>query len=292
MEAKKKRPTREQMEKIRFQEQMKSEIEKKFQGVAKSWKEHVDRFAATKADIDSRYDNLLLQLDTIRSQVGAKLTVIKKENAALKKRIDQQRLMKERLQNKAETNHIEVSAEIDLELKLQQRAAELQVQRGESRRRLEQQLEKKIRLKKAYLRNINQYKKLKAAEEERQNKRRALRKKAMLEQKKKEMEEEAIRAKAKEDDPMNRYRALLAAAGHISVNDQGSKPETPTTFFQGPLIEPSAPRPDQIVIDNPQYDEGIWLENNIRTLLSTGNYTDDDPVIRGLRAQLCKLRCE
>ena len=290
MEAKKKRPTLEQMEKIRFQEQMKQEIEQKFRDIAKNWKGHVDRFAATKQDIDTQYDKLLMQLDTIRGQVGAKLTVIKKENAALKKRIDQLRLTKERLQNKAETNHIEVSAEIDLELKLQQRAAELQVQRGESRRRLEQQLEKKIRLKKAYLRNINQYKKLKQSEEDRQNKRKALRKRAILEQKKKEMEEEA--AKAKEEDPMNRYRALLAAAGHISVNDQGTKQETPTTFFQGPLVEPSAPRPDQIVIDNPQYDEGIWLENNIRTLLSTGNYTDDDPVIRGLRAQLCKLRCE
>ena len=36
------------MEKIRFQEQMKQEIEQKFRDIAKNWKGHVDRFAATK----------------------------------------------------------------------------------------------------------------------------------------------------------------------------------------------------------------------------------------------------
>jgi hypothetical protein len=43
-------------------------------------------------------------------------------------------------------------------------------------------------------------------------------------------------------------------------------------------------------VESPKFEEGIWLENNIRTLLSTGNYTEDDPVIRGLRAQLQRIR--
>jgi hypothetical protein len=57
------------------------------------------------------------------------------------------------------------------------------------------------------------------------------------------------------------------------------------------VVGSESPKPDQILIDNPQFDEGIWLQNNIRTLLSTGNYTEDDPVIRSLKAQLRRMRC-
>lgn len=287
----KKKPSKLQLEKVRFRQALCDEMQEKIKQISNNWQEQVTNFTKTKEAIDNRYVSLTLQLDSIYGQVSSKLATVRRQNAALKDKIELQKALKGRLQKRAETDHLEISAEIDMELKLQQRAADLHMQLGESKRRLERQLEKKIQLKKAYLRVINEYKRLKAVEEEREAKRAAQRKKAALLHKKKQMEEEEARRKAEESNPMNRYRALLAAAGHLDYNNKGSTAQNPTTFYQGPMMVPqTAPKEDQIVVDSPQYDEGVWLENNIRTLLSTGNYTDDDPVIRGLRAQLCHLR--
>jgi hypothetical protein len=215
----------------------------------------------------------------------------KQKNTSLAEQIAQQKNRKTKLQNRIETTSLEISAEIDLELKLQQRAAELQVQLGESKRRLERQSEKKIKLKKAYIRLINQYKKLKEDEEAREYRRRALEKKSALEKQRKEREEEEKRAKEAENDPRNKYRALLAAAGHIDGEDPvGGHPDR-VMFYEGPTEGGPGvvATGQQIIVDAPKYEECIWLENNIRTLLSTGNYTEDDAVIRGLRAQLSRI---
>jgi hypothetical protein len=285
----KSRSSQLQLAKLNFQKEMKRQSEVRLQKVGLLWRAQLTSVAETKSEIDSRYDSIIARLESIFGTVSVKLATTKQECITLRENIDCQKSVKTRLQDRTEANHLEISAEIDLELKLQQHAAELQVHLGDARRRLDRQLEKKARLKKSYIRAINHYKKLKLEDEDRSNRERALQRKAFLLKRKKELEEEQQKAREEQNDPRNKYRALLAAAGHIDPLYQ--KPTESLTFYQGPLIQTeAAPTPDQIVVDSPQYDEGIWLENNIRTLLSTGNYADDDPVIRSLRSQLYKIR--
>jgi hypothetical protein len=280
-----------QLAKLNFQKETKNSLESKKARIASLWRTQLDNVARIKDEIDSRYDAIMTHLDASLGTLSNKLATARNEVIALRANVDRQKQIKARLQIKTDENQLEISAEIDLELKLQQHAADLQVQLGDSRRRLERQLEKKAQLKKSYIRLIAQYKKLKAEEEDREHHDKALHKRAALLKRKQELEEEQRRAKESENDPRNKYKALLAAAGHIDACGAEAKPADSLTFYQGPLMQTDAPpRPDQILVDSPQYDEGIWLENNIRTLLSTGNYTDDDPVIRSLRAQLHQMR--
>jgi chromosome segregation ATPase len=283
-------PTRLQLEKLRFHNSIVEEFEARIQKLNCTWRDHVSSFERTRESIDDRYDALILQLETIHAALSNKLLLTKQKNGSLIDQIEQQKNRKTKLQNRAETTNLEVSAEIDLELKLQQRSAELHVQLGESQRRLERQLEKKVKLKKAYIRVINQYKKLKEDQEMREYRRHAFEKKAALERQRKEREEAERKAKEAEKDPRNLYRALLAAAGHIDGEDPMEMRPDRVTFYQGPTIPDVAKPEQQILVDPPKYEECVWLENNIRTLLSTGNYTEDGPVIRGLQAQLARIK--
>jgi hypothetical protein len=276
--------------KIQFHQEHVQGFEESVREIGQKWRDHLARFAQTTDEVNDRYDSLILQLETTYSSVSSALSSAKQTNRSLSEERDQQKSLKTKLQNRNETTQLEIGAEIDLELRLQQRVAELHLQLGESQRRLECQVEKKVRLKKAYIRAINQYKRLKAEEELRENRRRAFEKRALLERKKKEREEEERRAREAGNDPRNKYMALLAAAGHIDGDPLTTKPDQ-ITFYQGAVLPgDAASRGEQIIVDSPKLEEGIWLENNIRTLLSTGNYTDDDPVIRGLWAQLQRIR--
>jgi hypothetical protein len=274
-----------QREKLAFRGEMLHEIEAKKQQISAAWREHTTQIESVREQIDGRYDALICQLEAQYAAVSRHLLLFRQRNTSLASQIEETRSLKTKLQNQSETTNLEISAEIDLELKLQQRASELQVQLGDSRRRLGSQLEKKVKLKKAYLRVINQYKKLKDDDELRECRRKALVKKALLEQQRKEREEEEQRAKEAANDPRNKYRALLAAAGHIDGEDPiGARPDC-VTFYDGPTVA-VAKAEQPIVVESPKYQQCVWLENNIRTLLSTGNYTEDDPVIRRLKAQL------
>ncbi|OHT15183.1 hypothetical protein TRFO_14368 [Tritrichomonas foetus] len=302
-------------EKLKFINQLRVETQAKFQNLQKLWQEQLGRFSAQKKQVDTSYDDMAMKVDSILSKIQSELYQLKKNNAELADKIEQKKMIKNQLQTKKETTHLEVSAEIDIELKLQQRAAELHRQLGECKRRRDATLEQKIQLKKSYVRAINQYKKLKSIDEDRSAKKEAMQKKLYLQKKKMEMEEEERRQREAENDPMNKYKSLLAAAGHIKFNSKAFTPTievAPLTKIyktDAPITkiyQPEGARPQNhyqqqqnmiinsdagLVFDSPQNDEGIWLENNIRTLLSTGNYTDDDPVIRNLRAELARLRC-
>ena len=303
--SKKKQNPKIKQEKLDFINQLRAETQEKFGNLQKLWQQQLEKFTVQKKSVDSSYDEMIMKVDSILARMQNELSTVKKANAELKDQIERKQLKKAKLQTKTETDQLEVSAEIDIELKLQQRAAELHRQLGECKRRLDASLEKKIQLKKSYVRIINQYKKMKAMDEDRNIKKEALQKKIYLQKKKMEMEEEEKRKKEAENDPMNRYKSLLAAAGHIKFNADPSPniPSAPLTQIynlDAPITKIYQPERCQMnnpenqsahIVYDPQHcDEGIWLENNIRTLLSTGNYTDDDPVIRNLRAELAKLR--
>jgi hypothetical protein len=261
---------------------------------ADKWRKYMEFFFATREEISARNSGLLAQVEGNIARLSTKLVNVQHENQLLRERIQVEKSTKAKLQNKIEVNSLEIGAETDLELKLQQKTVELQLQLGERKRRLDRQLQKKATLKKAYIRVIEKYREMKSEHEQKENRRKAMQKKSLLEKRKRELEEAEQRAKAAESDPITKYRALLAAAGHGTFSERSRNivGSGPTSFYQGPLVlGTEGPSPEQILVDNPQFDEGIWLENNIRTLLSTGNYTDDDPVIRSLRNQLRQLRC-
>lgn len=308
---KKKSNAKLKADKLNFINQMRAETQKSSQALQQSWMSLLSKFNAQKSQVDSSYEVLSSKINAILIKKQQELNEMKKSNLELKEKIERKRLFRNQLQVTNETKNIEISAEIDMELKLQQRAAELQRQLGDSRRRLDSAKEQKIQLKKSYIRVINQYKKLKKLNEEREVKKEALQKKLYLQKKQLEQEEEERLRIESENDPMNKYKALLAAAGHIKFNSSPSDSTFMPTYEPAPLKniyrkESSITRiyqpegvlqdnikkdPKIVVIDNPHNDEGVWLENNIRTLLSTGNYTEDDPVIRNLRAELARLRC-
>lgn len=309
--AKKKSNSKLKADKLNFINQMRIENQKSIDVLQQSWMTLLSKFNAHKSLVDSSYEALSTKINAILIKKQQELNELKKSNSEIREKIERKQIIRNKLQTTNETKNIEISAEIDMELKLQQRAAELHRQLGESRRRLDSAKEQKIQLKKSYVRVINQYKRLKRLNEEREIKKEALQKKLYLQKKQIEMEEQKRMQIESENDPMNKYKSLLAAAGHIKFNSNPSENDFRPTLEVAPLTnmyrnESSITRiyqpegilqnniqkdPNVFVVDNPHNDEGVWLENNIRTLLSTGNYTDDDPVIRNLRAELARLRC-
>ena len=308
---KKKSNAKLKADKLNFINQMRIENQKSSQVLQQSWMSLLSKFQAQKSLVDSSYEALSSKINSLLIKKQQELNELKKSNLELQEKIERKQLIRSKLQTSNETKNIEISAEIDMELKLQQRAAELHRQLGDSQRRLESAKEQKIQLKKSYIRVINQYKRLKQLNEEREIKKEALQKKLYLQKKKIELEEQERLRIESENDPMNKYKSLLAAAGHIKFNSNPSDNDFRPTLEVAPLkniykSESSITRiyqpegvlqnniqkdPNVFVVDNVQNDEGVWLENNIRTLLSTGNYTDDDPVIRNLRAELARIRC-
>jgi hypothetical protein len=141
--------------KTQFHQELIRVTEQRARDVGEKWRERLSDLNRTTDDIDDRYDSLILQLEKIDSSASSKLLSTKQTNRSLSEQIAQQKSLKTKLQNQNETTQLEIAAEIDLELKLQQRAAELHLQLGESQRRLERQVEKKVRLKKAYVRATN-----------------------------------------------------------------------------------------------------------------------------------------
>lgn len=303
---KKKQSSKIKAEKLKFINQLRNEMQQSNDQLQKSWFEQLDKFNSQKEKIDDAYDHMQSKIDNILMKLQHDLMQIKSSNADLLDQIEQKKALKASMQSKTENRQIEISAEIDMELKLQQRTAELHQQLGESKRLRDTAIAEEIKLKKGYIRLINQYKQFKLLFEEREAQKQAIQKKKYLQKKKQELEEEQKRKIEAENDPMNRYRSLLAAAGHIKVNDLDGeaigndssltklyKKEGPITHIYQPdqYIHQMQQNTGAYIIDSPQNDEGIWLENNIRTLLSTGNYTDDDPVIRNLKAELARIRC-
>lgn len=309
--AKKKSNEKLKADKLNFINQMRIEAQKSSQVLEQSWMALLSKFQAQKSLVDSSYEAISTKINALLIKKQQELNELKKSNFELQEKIERKRIIRNKLQATNDTKNIEVSAEIDMELKLQQRAAELHRQLGESKRRLESAKEQKIQLKKSYVRAINQYKRLKQINEEREIKKEALQKKLYLQKKQIEQEEQKRLRIESENDPMNKYKSLLAAAGHIKFNSNPSESDFKPTLEVSPLTnlyrsESSITRiyqpegvlqsniqkdPKVFVVDSAQNDEGVWLENNIRTLLSTGNYTEDDPVIRNLRAELARIRC-
>lgn len=277
------------LKKIQLRAQLTDEFEKKINNILVSWKKQQESFTTKANEFDSQLDNMQTRIENIYNTIYTKLSAVKNGNRIMEEKIEQQKALKRKLQQTSETNNIEISAEINLELQRQKRAAELHCAVAENKRLLDKSKREKVELKKKYLRAITQYNKLKAEEEERVRVKRALKKKAYLEQKLKEREEEERRAIQAENDPKNKYKALLAAAGHIDGDSSVHQVETRAPLIYQPADTPAISDP-RVIIETHETDDGLWLENNIRTLLSTGNYTEDDPVIRGLKAQLHRAR--
>ncbi|KAH0791089.1 erythrocyte binding protein [Histomonas meleagridis] len=280
MERKKKAQlSKEKYEKLKFITQKKEEFQSKINALKKGWIDQMQNCVQQKELIDSRYDMISSKLEEIAYSLQSKIYEIKEKNQELNDSILSLKSQKQKIQAKRESNQLETSAEVDLELKLQQKAADLHHQINENKRKTEAIIEKKISLKKSYVRLIAQYKKLMEEIEASQNRQAAFRKKKALEMKKKHIEKEQKQVE-NSDEQMNQYLSLLAAAGQINF---ANKSKLITTVYQPPQSPKTESR---FVVDSPQYNECIWLENNIKTLLSTGNYTEDDPVIRQLQEKL------
>ena len=257
--------------------------------IQQNWNEKKINFLKNKSEYDESLDNLLQQAIAQQEEASYKLAEINQENEELSNRLEVLKLEKAQILTKGERKVIEKRSEVDLELNLQTKSVELNQKLNELQRNIDHETEEMRVFKKNYKRALEQYGKLREMVENEQIRKEVKRKKIELLKKQKEIEEKKAEEAKRKKDPLNKYKALLDAAGQAR-NDGDKKPQRVFAVDDGPLF-PDVEDDDGIIVqDYVDYDQEHGLETRIKLLLASGNYTEDDPVIRGLRKELAALK--
>jgi len=265
------------LEKAKFREELKYIFDKKIDLIYRAWSEYQKRIQNNINEVDELYEKNRISINDKIDSIKNKSIDVNSEVDFLKTRIEQLKIEKNKHSSKSNRKKTEKVAEIDLEIKLQSNVVDLHRKLEEKKREILRAKDKKLKYKKMYIRAIEEYEKIKKEEEDRYNKRIALQRKKYLIEKEKEKEIKKIKEEDKKNNPSGRYLSLLAAAGHSNIENVPVSIESPDT--------PDIPKKEMIVC-HPNYEELSIIEKNIRTLLSTGNYHENDPVIRGLYAKI------
>ena len=252
------------VEQKRFSESLSKQNDDILKEITKKWNAKKSEFIQFSSATTSQYSTLLVKLESIHQTLANKLLKIKKECSEMEEDAKKLRSTIREKEEDRVRNEIDAKAEVDMEISMQRKSVELISQLNEIRGRIQVISESKINYKKKYIRIINEYKSIEREEEEEERKKRL----KAIKQKQKEEYERRLKEEKNEELPnplKQQYQSLLVAAGQVH----------------------SDPKPSVLMIHEPTADdEKLIIENNINTLLSTGNYTENDEIIKNLRAQL------
>ena len=273
----------------KFIAELNTAFEEEQERIQQNWNEKKMNFLKNKSEYDESLDNLLQQAIAQQEEASYKLAEINQENEELANHLEVLKLEKAQILTKGERKVIEKRSEVDLELNLQTKSVELNQKLNELQRNIDHETEEMRVYKKNYKRALEQYGKLREMIENEQIKKDVKRRKIELLKKQKEIEQKKAEEAKRRKDPLNKYKALLDAAGQ--ARDDGDKrPQRVFAIDDGPL-SPDVEEDDGIIVqDYVDHDQEDSLEARIKLLIASGNYTEDDPVIRGLRKELAALK--
>lgn len=236
-----------------------------------------------RSEMQKDFDQLIQKAEDAKRDLMIKLSEIEQENNELAERLERLKQQKATEQKKDETNEIQKRAEEDLETQLHSEIASLETEHNRLLREITEKKDKKVDLKKKYKRVKDTYEALLrrvkqiALDKEVKKKKKELEKiNAENEQR---MKEEAERKK----NPINVYKNILYNAGYNN--------ET----YDIPIVVHEIDDPVEInsmsgdsLDESEIYNEPNEINDQIRILLSTGQYTEADPIIRELKSRLKK----
>lgn len=236
------------------------------------WREKAEEFSRQASVVDRKYDGVIRRVGQMTRRVsscGEELKVLVEE---LKSRVDHLKEGNGRLARSVREKQLDKTAEDGLEMELQETLSELHSRRGELERELVAISRETIELKKGYAGVIREYKDLKEEESGMRVGRKVEKKREVLEEREKvEERNERKEEREGEREEEDSYQALLQAAGHKGDVGEGIR-----VGREGRGKERSGGETLRKVSSS-------VLESNIQILISTGNYTEDDPVIKYIR---------
>jgi multidrug efflux pump subunit AcrA (membrane-fusion protein) len=272
-----------------------------------------------QTSIETRYDSLQARLDNFLTSFETKTAELKGSNLRLKATVEIARRNLSKARSAAELRDAGQSSEIQAELRLQMKVNELRTTLDQTKTKITEANAHNQKYKDLYLKNVAKQKKiqesrgvddrLKQLELDRRDGLAVLRQRIKEEQELLERDLERLR-KMREDllhppppvspkkTPREAYRELLREAGQIPEDSDDVdlipivgghySSDDALVFPNTEANEPEEPV-RQFVRDEVDTGQLAYLENNVRTLLGTGNYTESDPLIVRLRSQIAGL---
>lgn len=306
-------------QKALFTRQLEERNRTEMDNIRRSWKLKCDEMDRSKKSVDIQYESLLTRLEGIISATEAKIIHTREESKKIRDEISN---MKKSIgQSKAaiELRETDESSEIEIELRLQMQVNELKQRLQYARAETANANDKFANYKSMYLKVINKQRKIQERRENEKNlheirydlneslklfKERIAKEHLNLDEdlrKLREMRENLIHPKPPKKSPQEEYRKYLLEAGQWVDEHQASfmRTDENAIYLKEPeLIEDSdsnLPVNDNFTHISQNLDENVLdqielLENNIRILLSTGNYKEEDALISNLRKQIEELK--
>ena len=275
--------------KSQYSEEVNDLFQNDIDEIQNDWKAEKAKFLKLKNEYDDSLDKLLQETLAKQEELTYQLATINKENQELTNRLEQLRKEKQQIIMQVDQRVIEKKAEVDLELNLQQKSVELSEKFNQFQRNLDQETHEMKTYKKNYKRALDEYKEMRQLVEAAQLKKEVKLRKAELLRKQQELDKKKAEEAQRKKDPMNKYKALLAAAGH--TNDAPERPPRRVFTIDDEMFDKNDGSDDGFIIhEYPDYEQEQHIQNRIDQLLATGNYTEDDPVIRSLRKELATVK--
>ena len=275
--------------KAKYSEEVNDLFQNDIDNIQNDWKIEKAKFMKVKSEYDDSLDQLLRDALSKQEEMSAKLVKINKENEDLANRLEQLRKEKQQFVTQDDRKVIEKRAEVDLELNLQQKSVELSQRLNQLQRNLDQETDEMKTYKKSYKRALDEYKQLKEIVEAAQIRKEVKLRKAELMKKQEELDKMKAEEMRRKKDPMNKYRAILEAVGHPHSGNE-RPPRRVFAVDDDHMLYQCESSDDLIVEDFPDVEQQQHIQTRIDQLLATGNYTEDDPVIRSLRKELAAVR--
>lgn len=293
--------------KIRFKQAIAADNEAEINRIRRCWRTHKEKIAKAKNDIDLRYESLRTRLEGIISSIETSTIETREKNKKLRNSVDSLARSVGRARAAASLRQVDEKPEIEVEINLRMQVEELKQRLQTVKNETKQVEERKEFYQAKYLSITGKQHKLKKSIEfnNKINQYEVDRKNGISEFRKlieKELEfliadAEEIR-KIREDllhppiveekpHPKKQYQQMLMTAG------QWDPTPMPGSFnMQDNLaiedVDPFIPQKENDGNSNVLAQKAMF-ENNIRTLLATGNYTENDPIIISLKKQIDAL---
>lgn len=306
-------------EKALFKRQLEERNRAEIDNIRRLWKIRSDEIERSKKSVDIQYESLLTRLEGIISTTESQVIMAREKSIKLRETITN--FKKSISQSKAafELRETDESSEIEIELRLQMQVEELKKRLQNVHEETSNVNARFANYKSMYLKIVNKQRKIQEKRESEKNlnelrydfnesmklfKAKTAQEHRNLDEdlrKLREMRENLIHPKPPKKSPQEEYRKYLLEAGQWVDEHQASfmKTDENAIYFNEPgLINDSdsdIPVHEHFSRISQNYDENVldqieFLENNIRTLLSTGNYKEDDALIIQMRKQIDDLR--
>jgi hypothetical protein len=299
-------------EKVRFAQLLAEKQRTDMDAVRRAWRQKMDEFDRAKSSVDVGYDGLQARLETVFTALQVKTVQLSDRRKELQSSIDALRRHLSRALAAAEIRGSDESAEIQVELRLKMQAGDLNARIVQSQAEYAQVQEHGAKYKALYLKNIAKQRRIQSAAQAAQRMKDIEAERvagmSVLKQRVKEEHErlaqdiETVR-KMREDllhppppptpkkPARELYREMLKEAGQLWDKDdpQFSRCRDSDSALVFEDSKSGGAEPAQTGENEQDTGQVAFLENSVRALLGTGNYAEDDPIIRRLRSQIADI---